>query len=501
MPDCGLASGGGAAYAVGMIGKAMRLLAMGVLAVPVWANGPLLDLQPGFPFRDHAVLQQKIPLPVWGTTLPRAAVTVTFDGQEKKSVADDEGRWRVVLDPMEAVKLKSVHDAPAGKGMTITARKHGETTTAEIRDLLVGEVWLCAGQSNMAGKMGTGASRHFPPDSIAQAGYPALRQLLASADDPWLVCSPETAPFFKKVCFFFARRVQQDILVPVGVINAAVGGSKIEPWLIQPPYDTGKHYSEMIDPLAGYGLRGVVWYQGESNAKEDGRGYLPKLRSLIEGWREAWQQADSPSPDGPKGEFSVHFVQLPGIGESPTEDPACGDGRAGIRQAYFDALKIPNTGMAVTLDIGDVREHPPNKYDTGIRLARWALNRDYGFSDLVACGPLYRERLIEGSAIRIRFDHAGSGLMIAEKEGFLPPVPKPDARLGWLSIQAGDGTWHWADAKLDGADLIVSSQEVTEPVAVRYAFTNHPVGPLLYNKEGLPAGPFATDLGPAPETP
>jgi len=444
---------------------------------------PTLEARCGLPFRDNAVLQQKIPLPVWGTSLPGAAVTVRFDTQTKTTVADGDGKWQVVLDPMDAVKLKSANDRPAGKTMTIVCEKDGEKAVKEIRNLLLGEVWLCAGQSNMAGKMGrAGSPKHFPPDSIQKADYPALRQMISPQDEPWLVCTPETAIWFKKVCFFFARRVQRDIQVPVGIINAAVGGSKIEPWISREPYGPGKHYNERIAPLVGYGLRGVVWYQGESNAR-DGREYLPRLCSLILGWREVWEQ----------GDFPVYFVQLPGIGTSSLDNPAGGDGRAEIRQAYFEALAIKNTGMAVTIDVGDVREHPPNKYDTGVRLARLALHNDYGFKDLVPSGPLYKSHKIQGNTVRILFDHAQNGLMIAVKEGFVPPREMPEAKLGWLAIQDRDGTWHWAEGTIDGSELVVSCKNVKEPMAVRYGYANHPVGPLLYNKEGLPAGPFSTN--------
>lgn len=451
---------------------------------------PGLQAQCGLPFQDNAVLQQKIPLPVWGTTRPGAGVTVEFDHQTKTTVADEGGRWRVVLEPLDAVKLKSVHDSPDGKTMIITCEKDGEKAVKEIHKILVGEVWLCAGQSNMAGKMGAGSRRVYPPESGAEANYPALRQMVSPQAEPWLICTPETVPEFKKVCFFFASRLQRDVPVPVGVINAAVGGSKIETWLNQEPFGRGGNYQSRIDPLVGFGLRGVVWYQGESNAG-DQREYFPKLKSLITGWRAAWNQPDSKAADGPRRDFPVYFVQLPGIGASTLDHPAGGDGRAEIRQAYVEALAITNTGLAVTIDIGDVKEHPPNKYDTGIRLARVALHRDYGFKDLALC-PLYKSHKIEGRTIRISFDNAQNGLMIAVKESFRPPRPTPDAKLQWLSIQDKDGTWHWADGTIDGSDLIVSSTDVKEPIAVRYAYTQHPRGNLLYNQDSLPAGPFST---------
>jgi sialate O-acetylesterase len=444
---------------------------------------PTLEPVMAQPFRDNGVLQQKIKLPVWGTSLPGADVTVSFDGKAASSTADAEGRWRVLLEPSAAEPLKSVNDAPHGKTMTVVCDKNGLQATKEIRNLLVGDVWLCAGQSNMAGRMKTGKGAHHPEDSIEKADYPALRLL---GEEDWLVCSPETAPNFNKVAFFFARRLQQDALIPVGLMVRAVGGSNIESWLNQPPDSIGKHHAELIAPLVGYGIRGAIWYQGESNSK-DGRAYHPKLKSLILGWRKAWGQ----------GDFPVHYVQLPGLGESTTENPAGGDGRAEIRQAYVETLALPNTGMAVTIDIGTKGEHPPNKYNTGERLARSVLNKVYGMENITAC-PLYKSHVIEGNTIRVSFtDDARVGLMIAKKatglpDGFLPPVPTPDAELQWLSIRDADGQWHWAEDKIDGSQLVVSAKGVEKPVAVRYAYTSQPLGLLLYNTDSMPVGPFTT---------
>ena len=457
-----------------------RLLGFWALAVAgLPAAGSALEL--GMPFADNAVFQQQIPVPVWGTSRPGAEVTVTFGAQTKTSTANQNGKWRVTLDPLPANKLASVNEAPAGIGLTVSAGAAGTIETKTINNILIGEVWLCSGQSNMAGRMGGAAGRTLPDGSVLTGDYPALRQMVSPSTGPWLVCTPETVGQFKKVCFYFARRLQQDILVPVGIVNAAVGGSTIETWLNQVPYERGGNYETQIAPLAGYGLRGVVWYQGESNEK-DGRAYLPKLRSLILGWREAWGQ----------GDFPLYFVQLPAIGTSRDDNPAGGDGRAEIRQAQFEALALPNTGMSVAIDIGDLREHPPNKCDTGVRLARWALHRDYAKKDLVPSGPLYRSCKIGGDKIRVSFDYAQNGLMLARKDGFAPPVPTPGAAVPWLSIQAKDGTWHWAEGVIDGTDLLVSCKDVRDPVAVRYAYTNFPAGFNLYNKDGLPASPFSS---------
>ena len=469
------------------------LFAVGARAgeLPTLRSNSILQVQCGLPFQDNAVLQQKIPLPVWGTSLSGAKVTVAFAGQTKTAEADRDGKWKVMLDPLTAVKLKSVNDMPDGKVMVITCEKDGQQVVKELKNLLVGEVWLCSGQSNMAGTMGSGTHHVVPTNSVALANYPALRQMVSPQVESWLICTPDTVSKFKKVCFFFARGVQQDLLVPVGIINAAVGGSSIESWLNQAPYATGKNYEAQIAPLEGYGLRGFIWYQGESNVK-DGRGYQPKLESLITGWRAAWKQPDATLPDGPHAAFSAYFVQLPGIGTSPTNNPAGGDGRAAIRQAQFETLAVTNSGMVVTLDVGGLGEHPPNKYDTGMRLAYLALHNDYGFKNLAIC-PLYKRHKIDGGVVRISFDYAQNGLMMAMKEGVLPPKPVPDAKLDWLSIQDKGGAWHWADGRIEGSELVVSCKDVPDPVAVRYAFTIQPMGHLLYNKEGMPVGPFSTN--------
>jgi len=476
---------------------------------------PILTLtaQCGLPFKDNAVLQQKIPLPIWGSTLPGAKVSVHFDQQTKTTIASANGNWRVTLDPMNAIRLSSCKDIPNGKAMTIICKKDGMTAIKTVSNLVMGEVWISAGQSNMAGAIRTIILKskgkngvemnpngllkankflYFPADTITSAKYPGLRQMTATKNDPWLICSPQTVPYFKKVAYFFGSKLFREIQIPIGLIPAAKGGSKIESWLNQKPYELGQNYSKYISPILNYGIRGVLWYQGESNSN-DKRKYLPKLQALIHGWRKAWNQPQSIIEDGPQTDFSFYFVQLPGIGISSIENPEGGDGRAEIRQTYFDALSIKNTGMAITIDIGAIKEHPPGKVDTGFRLANLAIHHDYGVKDHTPSGPLYKQFKIVDNTIRISFDYAEEGLMIAEKKGYHAPKALPAAKLPWLSIQAKSGAWHWADGQIDGGELIVSSPKVKVPVAVRYAYTNNPSGNLLYNKNGLPVGPFSTN--------
>lgn len=442
---------------------------------------PPLELAPrlGRPFGDNAVFQQQMPVPVWGWTLPGAKVQVTFDQQKYSATAGADGRWEVRLDAMPADKLESVNDAPKGHTLTVVTRAGGKEETKSVSNILIGEVWLCSGQSNMSVKFGNTA---YPKNSQSEADYPALRFL----ETEWTVSSPKTVGASYSISFVFGRKLQSELLVPIGLMNAAVAGTGIEGWLYvptgEPPIKTKyQNFIPKIEPLVGHAMRGALWYQGEANVKQ-GKDYLPLFKQLIEGWRGVWNQ----------GDFPFYFVQLASMGESPTDNPEGGDGRAAIRNAQFEALSIPNTGMAVAIDIGEKKEHPKNKYDVGLRLARWALHKDYGMKDLVPSGPLYKSHQIEGNTIRVKFDHAQNGLMLANKDGYEPPVPTPNAEIPWLSIQAKDGTWHWAEGKIGGSDLIVASKEVKEPVAVRYAYTQFPVGFNLYNKDGLPASPFTT---------
>lgn len=437
-----------------------------------------LELAPrmGRPFGDNAVFQQNMPIPVWGWTLPGADVQVTFDKQKRNAKAGTDGRFDVKLDAMPADKLKSASDAPAGRALTVATRSGGKQEIKSFANILIGEVWLCTGQSNMAVKYGAVGNKIDPK-------RPAFRFL----NESWSVSAADTCGRCYSISYVFGHKLLEELLVPVGVMNAAEAGTSIECWWYVPPGDPPTNtkyqcYMPKIEPLLGHAMRGTLWYQGESNEK-DGKEYLPKLKRLIDSWRGAWKQ----------GDFAFNIVQLSTIGQSPTDKPQGGDGRAAIRNAQFEALTaIPNTGMAVTIDIGEAREHPRNKYDVGLRLAAWALNKTYGKKDVVPSGPLYKSQKIEGQTIRVKFDYAEHGLMLAKKEGFEPPVPSPDAPMTWLSIQAKDGTWHSAEGKISGTDLIVSSKEVNDPIAVRYAYTQYPIGCNLYNKDGLPASPFST---------
>ena len=452
------------------------LLVSSALATYADEHAVEATLELGLPFRDHMVLQRGIDLPIWGTAPAGAAVTVTYDRQRKTTTAGKDGAWRLTLDPLMATKLASANAKPEGKTMAVSVNHGGKTSSIQLSDLVVGDVWLCAGQSNMAGRLkGKGTYQGEVAD------YPGYRHWTPTTEGGWNVCSPETAGLFNKTAFYFGREVYKETLIPTAIIVAAVGGSRIEPWLNQEPDETGKHYTKFIEPLVGMGIRGMVWYQGESNANKREEPYGPKLAALIKGWRKAWDQ----------GDFPAYYVQLPGYGERKNE-MGNKPGWPALRQDQLETLALKNTGMAVTIDIGDKSVHPPNKVDTGKRLARAALVQTYGHKKHYPTGPLYESQKIDGAAVRITFKYA-SGLMLAEKQGLAAPTPTPDKTLECLALQDKEGVWHPAEGRIEGDELIITSQAVPKPIAARYAYFPHPAGPLLYNKDGLPASPFTTE--------
>jgi sialate O-acetylesterase len=453
------------------------------------AHAEQLPLTCASVFGDGAVLQQGIELPVWGISAPGAHVSVQIAGQTVSGVADSTGNWKILLAPLTADALTALEKAPKGRTLTVSATHSKRSCIVTFSGILVGEVWLCSGQSNMAGKV-----RHHPvedrSDNLLRSHFPDIRHTVG--DGIWTTATKDSVNHFTRVGFCFARDIHRELHVPVGLLNASTGGSHIEAWMraapdveIESPANSrprtyGSNYAKLIAPMVGYGMRGALWYQGEANASE-GIEYQQKLTWMIQDWRRSWQL----------GDFPFYFVQIAAIGTSPTNSPAMGDGRARIRDAQRRVLSTINTGMATAIDNGALKEHPPNKKEIGIRLAQWALHRDYDRAEVVPSGPLYKAHQIEGKHVRIKFDYA-DGLMKANRTPFHEPEPAPDVDLPWLSIQGEDGTWHWATATIDGKDLLVSSEKVSKPKAVRYATTNRPLGVYLYNAAGLPASPFAT---------
>ena len=441
-------------------------------------------------FTDNMMLQRDLPVRVWGWADADEAVNVALGGKSAKAKPDAQGQWSLELPALKT-----------GDKLELTVK--GKNTLT-LKNILVGDIWVCSGQSNM--EMGLGGCLDAA-DDIKAADLPKIRRIKfqrlqsgqpesdAQTETPWQVCSPATAGGFTAVGFYFAREIQQKTGVPIGIVDDNWGGSPIEPWTapegiamvpeIKPGGNWSGMYNSMIAPIVRFPIKGALWYQGEANGGE-GDSYYDKMRALIGGWRKKWGQ----------GDFPFYFVQLAPF-QNVTEDPAGGDGWARLREAQTKSLTIPNTGMAVITDTvplaqaGDI--HPKNKYDVGMRLAFWALGRDYGQKQQVVSGPIFKALKIDGARARLAFDYLGTGLMVGKKEGRNPAVENKGEKLKRFAIAGADKKWFWADAVIEGNTISVSSPEVKEPVAVRYAFAMNPDGANLYNREGLPASPFRTD--------
>jgi len=481
---------------------------------------------------DGMVLQQRQTVPIWGKADPGEVVTVRFAGQSKKTTAAMDGTWRVRLDPMRANTTPST--------MSISGKN-----TIELKNILVGEVWLVAGQSNMQRLLSETANGDA---AIAAANHPLIRLFNVSrqvafkhAPPPlgtWHACSPQTVKEFSAAGYYFGVELEKELRVPIGLINSSYGGSQAEAWTpvdyllasddlrptvertkiwdeqrprVRAEYDealkkwraeadkakaagarpspspavpdalreyriASSIYDGMIAPLIPFFIRGAIWYQGESNeARAQQYGVL--LPTMIKAWRERWSE----------GDFPFGIVQLPNY-RDPKPEPA-DEAWSHLREAQRrTALHTPNTGLIVTIDIGEAHDiHPKNKLEVGKRMARWALVDVYG-RKLTGSGPTFRNAKIAGSQIILTFDEVGEGLRIRDGD-----------KLDEFAIAGADRKWHWANAKIVGRDRIeVWSDSVPQPLAVRYAFNNNPKHPNLTNETGLPAAPFRTDDWPGP---
>lgn len=488
------------------------------------------------------VLQRDMPAPIWGWAQPGTPIVVECNGKTKAAKTGVDGRWTIKLDPMAATCEP------------LTIKISDGTDTITLDNILVGEVWVCSGQSNM---QWTVQNSNDSEAEIAAANYPNIRLFqvpLVGTQEPqydcegeWKACSPETIPGFTAVGYYFGRKLHKELDVPVGLIQTAWGGSACEAWIrrdllkedeqyaplmehwknIEATFDweaalaayrerlakwelaaakakeegkpapakprvprnqlTGQHrpancYNGMILPILPYGIRGAIWYQGESNS---GRAYQYRtiFPLMITSWRDQWGQ----------GDFPFYFVQLANF-RPRVEEP--GDATwAELREAQTMTLALPNTGQAVIIDIGEANNiHPKNKQDVGKRLALNALAKDYGQDDLVYSSPMFKSMEIDGDKAVITFDHVGEGLFAKNLNPELGTVG-PTKVLGF-AIAGEDRRFVWADAVIAGKDkIVVSSDAVKAPVAVRYAWADNPEV-NLYNSEGLPACPFRTDDWP-----
>lgn len=439
------------------------------------------DVKPNPLFTDGAVLQRGQMVPVWGTADNGEKVTVEF-GNQKVSTTAKDGKWRVDLKPLQA-------------GGPFQMRIIGKNEVT-IKDLLVGEVWVCSGQSNMEWTIGQiDKQKEYAP----QANFPKIRMFTVKknpslepqteAKGEWKVCTPENVPGFSAVGYFFARELHKNLKVPVGMVSSAWGGTVAQAWtslegfdgheelrgfsenfqrIKEKPPEKGLNqnmptvlYNGMIAPIIPYAMKGVIWYQGESNANNS-KQYQTLFPALIADWRRLWKQ----------GEFPFFYVQIAPFKGQPPE----------IREAQLLTLaKTTNTSMVVTTDVGDANNiHPVAKEPVGQRLALAARALTYG-EKVEYSGPLYQSMKVTGDNAELSFTHVGGGLVAK------------DGELKGFTIAGADKKFVPAKAVIKGDKIIVSSPEVKKPTAVRYGWQNVP-DVNLFNKAGLPASPFRTDV-------
>ena len=437
-------------------------------------------------FGDHMVLQQQTDAAIWGEATPNKTVKVTtsWDRKNYSTKSDNQGNW----------KLK-VKTPSAGGPFQITI---SDGKSLKLENILIGEVWVCSGQSNMYMTMSGYYNQPIlgSNEAIILSANESLRlytvernkslEPLNDFSGEWLECIPENVAEFSATAYFFGRMVQKVLGVPVGLICTSRGGSRIEPWIsengfknfdwvnLQDKNQEGEYswqtptvlFNAMIKPMVGYAIRGGLWYQGESNHNEPGR-YEKLMPGLIEDWRAEWGI----------GEFPFYYVQI-----APNNYGAQSLNSAFLREAQLKAsTAIPNIGMACLMDVGDKTcIHPADKEAAGERLAFLALAKTYGKNGFEYSGPVLKEMTVEGNVVKLTFDHANNGLTTFGKE------------LENFKIAGKNRRFYPTKAFITRNGITLFSPSVEKPVAVRYAFDNFVIG-SLYNTEGLPASSFRTD--------
>jgi sialate O-acetylesterase len=469
-----------------------RSILIAILATLLGSAASFGDVTLPAIFGDHMVLQSGLKVPIWGSAQPGATVTVKAAGQTKSAQADGRGAWRITLDPMPAT-TQPIEVSVTGDNAIV------------FKDVLVGEVWLCSGQSNMEFTLKRASTADA---ALKAADRPTMRLFTVAKvykDQPqrdlggkWEICSPQTVADFSAVGYFLGQALQQKLNVPVGLVDASWGGTRAEAWIDratfdhlnlpyepqwteqwlhpkqnpnskrppkQRPYEApAVIYNGMIAPIAGYALRGAAWYQGETNTAYPAN-YRDVLTALIQNWRRAWNQ----------GDFTFLIVQLPNFDSGTRDWPTLRAAQAQV------AREQPNTGLAVTIDIGETKTiHPTNKQTVGERLARLAETIAYG-QDVVDSGPTFKSFRVDGQKAVVRFDHVAGGLKT-----------RGDAPKGF-ELAGADGKFTSAAAKIDGDTVIVSADSIASPRAIRYGWENDPTC-TLYNDAGLPAAPFEARL-------
>jgi len=476
-------------------------------------------------FGDHMVLQQGTTLPIWGKASAGETVRVRIAGRRGETVANESGDWRVTLRPLPKSSTPLT--------LLVEGSNH-----LEIHDVLVGDVWLCAGEGNMAFPVSRSSTGGGSADSIAESGIRFfLADHVATKTIPqhplgsghWIRCTAETLPDLPAVAYFFARDVASSQHLPVGIISCTREGAPLSSWISSrgigmigeaasspnpsardveksPPagssgasaegnspgeFPPSSVFNGMISPLIPYALTGFIWYQGESDEGVGALQYRRLFPQLVRDWRGHWGEGPVP----------FYFVSLAGFGDRDDRNVESYHDSHGrmlpgwpwIREGTACALTLPNTGMAVVSDLGDDMEKcPSDKLNVGRRLALLARHRVYG-EEVVDQGPAYKSMKVEGDKLRITFDSIGGGLVLG-----MPPsladdaVPVLSAKLRGFFISGDSRKWYPAHARIEGADVVLWSDGVEKPIAARYGWNGFPTG-NLYNREGLPAAPFRTD--------
>ena len=452
-------------------------------------------------FTDHCVLQRDAAVNVFGWADPGEKVSVEFNGQKVETTACDAGKWLVKLAPMAA--------KGNGSALTVTGKN-----TVTVNDVVVGEVWVCGGQSNMQYPVG-GWGRVDATDEELNGDLSFVRFLRdpyitnkEPQDDlgggAWTACKGGAQKACTAVGFYFALRLNKELGCPIGLIDCNWGGSKAEEWIPEAsmkllPEAAAAHarefvthvkadnrkfigcmYNAKMNPWTKYTIKGAIWYQGCSNGGQ-GDLYFQKMACMIQGWRDSWGY-----------EFPFYWVQLANF-QAPSKDPNAMGGFVPVRAAQTKCLNLPKTGQAVIIDVGEEKDiHPINKFDVGNRLAAIALTKDYG-KNLPYASPLFKSMKVEGAKAILTFENAGSGLVVGKQETRKFSVVE-NGKLARFAVAGEDGKFFWADAKITGKDTVeVSAAEVANPVNVRYAYQQNPEGANLYNAEGFPASPFSTE--------
>lgn len=503
-------------------------------------------------FSDNMVLQRNEPVNVWGWDTPGGTVSVEFFGQKHSALVDEKGRWIVCLDPLEATENSA----------TMTVFSSDKSDRREIRNILVGDVWFCSGQSNMEVPVSSSLDAQ---KEIAAAHHPEIRFLkirkdvaLGAKEDvvpekPWSVCTPQSVADFSAVAYYFGKEIQRESGIPIGLIQSSWGGTPIEPWIpvaamesdpecasvLKPWNEMGKGlpdyvanfdvyvgqrkkelqelnkvlwqwmlrqkeakekgaafteaapqprqpplpghqntpgglFDAMVSPLTPFAIRGVIWYQGESNANQVGPAelYGKQLPMLIKSWRKAWNRPELP----------FYFVEIANYSSVQTEPRETG-GWPVLRAMQLQTWKaIPHTGMAAAIDLGEADNiHPKNKQEVGRRLALHALKNEYG-KDTPVSGPILGTIRRDGSKVMLDFDHAEGGL---EARGGAPKG---------FALADTSGKWHWAEAEIAGNSISLSSDKVPLPCAVVYGWASNPIGNIYGKTTGLPLIPFCEKI-------